>query len=61
MKFTALKDFWDEELKSQYCEGLSYTVRPKDDLLRSKIQGWLDEGKIVLGDASTAQVTGEGG
>jgi hypothetical protein len=31
MKFTPTKDFWCEELKSQYCAGLTYTVRPAND------------------------------
>jgi len=31
--FVALKDFWSDELKSQYVAGLSYTVRePMRDL-----------------------------
>lgn len=31
MQFTALKDFWCEELKSGYNAGLSYTLKSPDD------------------------------
>jgi hypothetical protein len=31
MQFTPVEDFFCKELKSQYCKGLSYTVRPADD------------------------------
>lgn len=66
MNFTPLKDFTDEELRSAYCVGLNYTVKPRapnpsdpDDhgtpaektLLYAKVQQWLKDGKVRLGTA----------
>jgi hypothetical protein len=51
MNFLALKDFWSEELKSQYVKGLSYSC--PDDRVHAKLKAllpqWIKEGKIASG------------
>jgi len=64
VQFTAAKDFFSEETRSQYCAGLSYTVRhrmvpnKKDPsgplvdtgaVLAALLPQWVSEGKVVLG------------
>jgi hypothetical protein len=53
MQFTPLEDFFSDELQSQYCVGLSYTV--KDDAAHAKLAAlvpkWLAEGKVRQGGA----------
>ena len=56
IQFTAIQDFWSDETKSQYCEGLGYRVTA--DLV-DLIASWEKEGKIRYG-AAAAQVSGEG-
>lgn len=65
MQFTPLKNFQDKELRSAYCVGLSYTVRPGNDLLAKKLTEWLDQGLVRLGapdspQPSAARVSGDG-
>lgn len=57
MQFTPLKDFRDEELRSVYCVGLSYTVRPGDELLAQKLPGWIEQGLVRLGAPDSPQPT----
>lgn len=57
MRFTATQDFFSEETKSQYVEGLSYTVR--DEKLAALAKQWLKEGKITLAEPA-AKVEGKG-
>lgn len=47
-KFIALKTFFSTETRSEYVEGLTYTVRDGErwDTLRSLVDGWAQEGKI---------------
>jgi len=40
MQFTALEDFFCPETQSQYCKGLSYTVRPFEEVDRP---GWAEK------------------
>lgn len=66
LRFVALKDFFSEELQSQYVTGLSYTVFP--DAAHAKLAAlvpqWVDEGMIapLLPDNKTvvARVSGAG-
>lgn len=51
MKFTPLKNFKDEDLRSEYVRGLTYTVRPGNEVLAAKVQAWLLEGKVAIGEA----------
>jgi len=68
MQFTPLKDFHDADLRSHYCVGLSYTVRPGNDKLAKKVEAWLADGKVRLGapdaaagpQAGSARVSGTG-
>ena len=67
MNFTPLKNFFDEDLRSSYCVGLNYTVRPGDDLLAIKVEEWLKADMVREGTASAtepaageAKVTGVG-
>lgn len=51
MQFTPMKDFFSPELQSQYCVGLSYTV--KDDAAHAEIHGegevtWKDQNELAL-------------
>jgi hypothetical protein len=57
--FTARKDFFSPETRSQYVNGLSYTARPDDRTLIGLLEKWLDEGKIELG-GQISGVKGEG-
>lgn len=69
MDFTPLKNFRDEDLRSDYCVGLNYRVKARpanpadpDDKgtpvektpLYAKLQQWLAEGKVRLGTADGA-------
>ena len=49
MQFTPIKDFLSDEFQSQYCVGLSYTVRPEDQKLADLVPIWISEGKVKLG------------
>lgn len=64
IQFTPLKDFTSEELRSVYCAGLSYTIRPGNKKLAELVQVWLKEGKVRLGPPDvpmeSAKVSGEG-
>lgn len=53
MQFTPNKDFHDDELRSDYCVGLSYTVRPGNDVLAGKVADWLAEGLVRAGAPDT--------
>jgi hypothetical protein len=56
--FTAIEDFYSEELESYYVKGLSYTARPGDEKLKTLLPFWLNEKKIVYGRPS-ATLRGE--
>ena len=64
MQFTPIKDFYSDEFQSQYCAGLSYTVRPEDKKLADLVPVWIAEGKVRLGVPETvlaeAKVAGSG-
>lgn len=49
MQFTPLRDFFSEELKSEYCVGLSYRARPEDKKLLSLLPTWIAERKVRQG------------
>jgi hypothetical protein len=55
MQFTPLQDFYSDELRSQYCVGLSYTAREKDALLIGLLPKWIEEGLVILGPPANAQ------
>lgn len=50
MKFRAIQDFFSEETRSQYCEGLTYTVRTEDEVLAGLLQQWVKDGMIEVID-----------
>ncbi len=58
MQFTALEDFWSDEVKSQYCVGLSYDATDNEKLLKL-VERWLKEKKVELGGPA-AQIAGRG-
>jgi len=58
-RFTALTDFYDFDLNSQYLAGMSYTVRAGDKDLARLVPEWLCEGKVRIGGPA-AKVQGEG-
>lgn len=65
MDFTPLKDFTDEDLRSTYCVGLNYTVKPGNERLAAKVAEWAAKGLVRQGTAGTgtaaeAKVTGRG-
>jgi hypothetical protein len=65
MQFTPLKNFFSEELKSQYCVGLSYTVKPDKDhaKLAALVPKWIKQGLVRPGApdlAASEKVTGSG-
>jgi hypothetical protein len=45
--FKALKTWHCQDLKSTYCEGLTYTVRDEASLLAMQAAQWEREGKIA--------------
>jgi hypothetical protein len=55
MTFTPLCDFYCEEFKSEYCRGLSYTVR--NARLFELAKQWERDGKIKF--TNGARVAGE--
>jgi hypothetical protein len=57
MQFTPTRDFWSDELQSQYSVGLSYTVGPEDKRLASLVQKWLSDGKVVAGTPTDAAIS----
>lgn len=64
MDFTPLKDFYDEDLRSCYCVGLNYRVRPGDAVLIQKLPQWVEAGMVRPGTAdapiAAAAVKGAG-
>ncbi len=48
MRFKALGTFKSEEMRSTYVAGLSYTVRPGNDLLARHVAAWVSEGKVEI-------------
>lgn len=49
MRFTAIDSFWSDELQMHFVAGMSYEPREGDDLLRSLVPGWIEQGKIREG------------
>lgn len=48
-KFVPLQDFYSPELKSQYCAGLVYTIRPQDAALHALVhEKWLPADMVSL-------------
>lgn len=62
MKFTPTKSFWSADTKSQYEQGLSYTVRPGNEKLAKLVAKWATEGKVVTfaTDPTRSEVGGIG-
>lgn len=65
MYFTPTRDFHDNDLRSDYVAGLTYKVRPGNEVLAKKVEGWLKDGSVRLGGAepqqpNAARVTGAG-
>lgn len=58
---TAFKWFHEDRLIAHYQPGLSYTVRPGNDLLAGKVQEWVAEGKVSLIPPVGAGASGVGG
>ena len=53
--FVPKHDFFCEETKSQYVQGMSYRVvqnRKGHDKLAERVKRWVAEGKVVLGGAA---------
>jgi hypothetical protein len=62
MRFTALEDFWSEELQSQIAKGLSYEVKEEHGKIFELAPKWLKEGKIREGGPEPkVSATGEVG
>ncbi len=59
MQFTALKDFWSDETKSQYCKGLSYDATDNPDLLKL-VKQWLKARKVRQGGPAVPRIKGKG-
>ena len=49
VRFTALADFYSEDLASHYVAGLSYTATEADQVLLALLKRWEGEGKIMFG------------
>ena len=52
IEFTPTEHFWSESMRSQYCTGLKYTIKPGLDKLAGEVEKWLADGKVVLIDPS---------
>ncbi|HSW83559.1 MAG TPA: hypothetical protein VLH12_08795 [Usitatibacter sp.] len=66
-QFTPNKDFFSEELQSQYCVGLSYTAKDDADHaeLAELVPKWISRGLVragapAAGDIAKHQVSGAG-
>ena len=59
-EFTPIQDFYSDELKSWYVNGLRYTVRESDPVLASFISEWILLGKIKLVPEKGASIEGKG-
>lgn len=57
MRFTALEDFWSDEVHSQYCAGMHYTI--VSGALADLVAGWLAEGKVAIAHGG-ARMNGSG-
>lgn len=62
MRFRILDDFTYEGLKSDYLAGLTYTIRPGNELLAALVPQWVAEGKAEWLDDSApkSQVSAKG-
>lgn len=63
MRFEALKNFADMELRSSYEKGQRYTIREGNTLLADKVEVWVTEGKVKklrVDGTPEAQVAGKG-
>lgn len=49
MQFTPIEDFFSDEMRSQYCVGLSYNVTPENKRLSEMVTRWVAEGKVRYG------------
>lgn len=58
MQFTPNKDFFSNELQSQYVVGLSYFVKPDKEhaKLAALLPKWIEEGKVRAGPASAEDI-----
>lgn len=57
--FIALEDFKDDELRSEYCRGLSYSVRDGNEVLAKKAEAWAQRG-LIRWAAGGSSVQGKG-
>lgn len=58
-RFTPTTTFYSEELGSEYCQGLVYTIRPgADKLARLVHEQWLPAGRVSLVTAAAAEIKG---
>lgn len=66
IKFRYIGDsFFEPELKSGYEQGLTYTCREPDDILRKHLTLWLEQGRAVVldrqpGESAPAEISGVG-
>jgi hypothetical protein len=63
MRFRALATFESEETRSTYVEGLTYTVRPGNDLLAVLAVDWAEQDKIEFIDSAVvpkSRISGSG-
>lgn len=59
-RFRATRDFYSPELRSQYVNGLEYTVRPGSKKLAALVPQWIKEGKAELVKPIGSKVNGRG-
>jgi hypothetical protein len=59
IRFRALEEFFSPEMRSQYCAGMIYSIRPQDALLMNEASNWLNEGKIEIIEAES-KISGTG-
>jgi len=64
VQFTPTKDFYSKETRSQYCAGLTYSVKPGNVLLEELVPQWFEAGLVNIGAPvavpAKAKVSGAG-
>lgn len=57
-QFKAIQNFFSEETKSEYVEGLYYTAQSEP--LLTLINTWASQGKIELTESGVSTISGRG-
>ena len=61
-RFTATETFTCNETGNVYVEGMDYRIRKNNDILRTRVAQWLQNGKVLIipADGVKAVIRGKG-